>query len=166
MVAPETNSSLQNDAIEEEDEEELEAPPNNNGEVVVPSNNNGEVPNDVVVPLKKPEVASGNGGVERSVDEGGEADADRSQQKPPFSYAQLIVQALLAAKDRRQTLSSIYSFIADMYPYYKLEEKGWKVRACMCVHVWCVHVFVSMVVPLTSKVVTRILVGRVTTRLV
>lgn len=53
--------------------------------------------------------------------------AEKSQQKPPYSYAQLIVQALLAAKDHRQTLSSIYSFISDMYPYYKMEDKGWKV---------------------------------------
>ena len=55
------------------------------------------------------------------------SDSEKNQQKPPFSYAQLIVQALLAAKDHRQTLSSIYSFISDMYPYYKMEDKGWKV---------------------------------------
>lgn len=47
--------------------------------------------------------------------------------KPPYSYAQLIVQALLASGDRRQTLSSIYQFIAEKYPYYRLEDKGWKV---------------------------------------
>ena len=47
--------------------------------------------------------------------------------KPAYSYAQLIVQALLAPKDRRQTLSGIYNFIADKYPFYKLEDKGWKV---------------------------------------
>ena len=48
--------------------------------------------------------------------------------KPPYSYAQLIVQALLAPKDRRQTLSGIYNFIAGKYPFYKLEDKGWKVQ--------------------------------------
>ncbi len=47
--------------------------------------------------------------------------------KPPYSYAQLIVQALLASADHRQTLSGIYSFISDKYPYYKIDEKGWKV---------------------------------------
>ncbi len=47
--------------------------------------------------------------------------------KPPYSYAQLIVQALLASPDHRQTLSGIYSFISDKYPYYKIDEKGWKV---------------------------------------
>lgn len=51
----------------------------------------------------------------------------KKQAKPPYSYAQLIVQALLASKERKQTLSSIYAFISDRYPYYRLEEKGWKV---------------------------------------
>ena len=53
---------------------------------------------------------------------------EKSHQKPAYSYAQLIVQALLASADRRQTLSNIYSFIAEQYPYYRLEDKGWKVR--------------------------------------
>ena len=79
--------------------------------------NHGEVPNDV--------LASKPG--ESNVKDGASIPSDKNQQKPPYSYAQLIVQALLASKDRRQTLSSIYSFISDMYPYYKLEDKGWKV---------------------------------------
>ena len=52
---------------------------------------------------------------------------EKSHQKPPYSYAQLIVQALLASRDRKQTLSNIYQFIAEQYPFYKLEDKGWKV---------------------------------------
>lgn len=52
---------------------------------------------------------------------------DNSSVKPPYSYAQLIVQALLASGDHRQTLSGIYSFISSKYSYYKLEDKGWKV---------------------------------------
>ena len=56
-----------------------------------------------------------------------EKSSEKSQVKPSFSYAQLIVQALLASKDKRQTLSGIYQFIAEKYPYYKLEDKGWKV---------------------------------------
>jgi len=58
---------------------------------------------------------------------GGSDGGEKNNQKPPYSYAQLIVQALLAAKDHRQTLSNIYSFISEMYPYYKMEDKGWKV---------------------------------------
>lgn len=57
----------------------------------------------------------------------GDKEEDKGMVKPPYSYAQLIVQALLAPKDRRQTLSGIYNFIAEKYPFYKLEDKGWKV---------------------------------------
>ncbi len=84
--------------------------------------NHGEVPNDV--------LASKPG--ESNMRDGANIPSDKNQQKPPYSYAQLIVQALLASKDRRQTLSSIYSFISDTYPYYRLEDKGWKVHIiCM-----------------------------------
>ena len=81
--------------------------------------NQGDVPNDVV-PSKPEKSSLGIEGIKIP-------SSERTQQKPPYSYAQLIVQALLASKERRQTLSSIYAYIADMYPYYKLEEKGWKV---------------------------------------
>ncbi|VEL16370.1 unnamed protein product [Protopolystoma xenopodis] len=46
--------------------------------------------------------------------------------KPPFSYAQLIAQALASHPDRQLTLSSIYAFISHHYPYYRLNEKGWQ----------------------------------------
>lgn len=122
VVAPDNSTGFHDNAeVEEEEIEEVEEEVETNT-VEIPTNN-GEVPNDVI-PASKPEAE------EKSVDEdggGSETPADRNLQKPPFSYAQLIVQALLASKDRRQTLSSIYSFIAEMYPYYKLEEKGWKV---------------------------------------
>lgn len=47
--------------------------------------------------------------------------------KPPYSYAQLIVQAIASAIDKQLTLSGIYSFITKNYPYYRTAEKGWQV---------------------------------------
>lgn len=50
--------------------------------------------------------------------------------KPPFSYAQLIVQAISSAPDKQLTLSGIYSYITKHYPYYRTADKGWQVRSC------------------------------------
>ncbi len=48
--------------------------------------------------------------------------------KPPFSYAQLIVQAILSAPEKQMTLSQIYNFISAQYPYYEANNRGWQVR--------------------------------------
>jgi len=48
--------------------------------------------------------------------------------KPPFSYAQLIVQAILSSPDKQMTLSQIYNFITAQYPYYESNNRGWQVR--------------------------------------
>ncbi|XP_029836665.2 forkhead box protein K2 [Ixodes scapularis] len=47
-------------------------------------------------------------------------------QKPPYSYAQLIVQAISSAQDKQLTLSGIYSYITKNYPYYRTADKGWQ----------------------------------------
>lgn len=54
----------------------------------------------------------------------------RDESKPPFSYAQLIVQAITSAVDRQLTLSGIYAYITKNYPYYRNADKGWQV-SCM-----------------------------------
>jgi hypothetical protein len=46
--------------------------------------------------------------------------------KPPFSYAQLIVQAIASTPDHQLTLSGIYSYITKNYPYYRTADKGWQ----------------------------------------
>ena len=57
---------------------------------------------------------------------GGEG-AGKDDGKPPFSYAQLIVQAILSAHDKQLTLSGIYTHITKNYPYYRSADKGWQV---------------------------------------
>ncbi|XP_074648109.1 forkhead box protein K2-like isoform X2 [Tubulanus polymorphus] len=53
-------------------------------------------------------------------------DGPKDDSKPPFSYAQLIVQAISSAPDRQLTLSGIYAYITKNYPYYRTADKGWQ----------------------------------------
>ncbi|XP_059622653.1 forkhead box protein K2 [Phlebotomus argentipes] len=47
--------------------------------------------------------------------------------KPPYSYAQLIVQSISSSPEKQLTLADIYSFISKTYPYYRtIDSKGWQ----------------------------------------
>ena len=49
-----------------------------------------------------------------------------SQEKPKWSYAALIGQALNAAKRGRACLDHIYVYISIVYPFYKRGEQAWQ----------------------------------------
>ncbi|CAL1528825.1 unnamed protein product [Lymnaea stagnalis] len=53
-------------------------------------------------------------------------ESSRDESKPPYSYAQLIVQAVTSAPDKQLTLSGIYAYITKNYPYYRTADKGWQ----------------------------------------
>uniref|UniRef100_A0A4W3HKE3 Forkhead box K2b n=1 Tax=Callorhinchus milii TaxID=7868 RepID=A0A4W3HKE3_CALMI len=55
-----------------------------------------------------------------------DGDSPKDDAKPPYSYAQLIVQAITTAPDRQLTLSGIYAHITKNYPYYRTADKGWQ----------------------------------------
>lgn len=46
--------------------------------------------------------------------------------KPPYSYAQLIIQAIVSGETQQMTLSEIYRYISKHFPYYKMNQKGWQ----------------------------------------
>uniref|UniRef100_A0A8C4NLY7 Forkhead box J3 n=1 Tax=Eptatretus burgeri TaxID=7764 RepID=A0A8C4NLY7_EPTBU len=46
--------------------------------------------------------------------------------KPPYSYANLITFAINSSPRKRMTLSEIYQWICDNFPYYRDAGNGWK----------------------------------------
>ncbi|KAH9426478.1 Forkhead box protein K2, partial [Dermatophagoides pteronyssinus] len=86
------------------------------------NNNNNQDRNQIIhtpsqSPLHYSMMDTSSGGAGNGNDEDG---------KPPYSYAQLIVQAIASAIDKQLTLSGIYTFITKNYPYYRTAEKGWQ----------------------------------------
>ncbi|XP_033095429.1 forkhead box protein J2-like [Anneissia japonica] len=46
--------------------------------------------------------------------------------KPPYSYANLITFAINSSTNKKMTLSEIYQWICDNFPYYREVGNGWK----------------------------------------
>lgn len=50
----------------------------------------------------------------------------RRQEKPPYSYIALIVMAIQHSPTKRLTLSEIYSFLQQRFPFFRGTYQGWK----------------------------------------
>ncbi|XP_072930647.1 uncharacterized protein [Epargyreus clarus] len=46
--------------------------------------------------------------------------------KPPYSYVALITMAIQHSDTKRATLSEIYSYITNRFPFYEKNKKGWQ----------------------------------------
>ncbi|PSN48747.1 hypothetical protein C0J52_08909 [Blattella germanica] len=50
----------------------------------------------------------------------------RRQEKPPYSYIALIVMAIQSSPAKRLTLSEIYTFLQQRFPFFRGSYQGWK----------------------------------------
>ena len=47
-------------------------------------------------------------------------------QKPPYSYVALIAMAIGDSEEKKLTLSGIYQYIVNKFPFYERNRKGWQ----------------------------------------
>ncbi|KAI2807274.1 Forkhead box protein F1 [Blomia tropicalis] len=50
----------------------------------------------------------------------------RRAEKPPYSYIALIVMAIQQSQSKRMTLSEIYQFLQQKFPFFRGSYQGWK----------------------------------------
>ncbi|XP_058807492.1 forkhead box protein A2-like isoform X2 [Phymastichus coffea] len=50
----------------------------------------------------------------------------RRQEKPPYSYIALIVMAIQSSPGKRLTLSEIYTYLQQHFPFFRGAYQGWK----------------------------------------
>ncbi|XP_063751345.1 LOW QUALITY PROTEIN: forkhead box protein I3-A [Eleginops maclovinus] len=46
--------------------------------------------------------------------------------RPPYSYSALIAMAIQSAPQQRRTLSEIYAFVCELFPFYSRSKAGWQ----------------------------------------
>nr|XP_002734694.1 PREDICTED: forkhead box protein I1c [Saccoglossus kowalevskii] len=46
--------------------------------------------------------------------------------RPPYSYSALIAMAIQSAGEKKITLSGIYKYVSDNFPFYKKSKAGWQ----------------------------------------
>lgn len=78
------------------------------------------------VPLKSAAAAAAAANQQSSSRKTTSAPAIRRQEKPPYSYIALIVMAIQNSPIKKLTLSEIYSYLQQKFPFFRGPYQGWK----------------------------------------
>jgi hypothetical protein len=70
--------------------------------------------------------ANSTSGGQQTGNTGGSGGPARKHEKPPYSYIALIVMAIQASPVKRCTLSDIYQFLQQKFPFFRGSYHGWK----------------------------------------
>ncbi|XP_069653315.1 forkhead box protein I2 [Haliaeetus albicilla] len=70
--------------------------------------------------------ASGSAGAERGWPGSSPPQECPRPARPPYSYSALIAMAIHSAPGRRRTLSQIYQYVAENFPFYEKSKAGWQ----------------------------------------
>ncbi|XP_040916746.1 hepatocyte nuclear factor 3-alpha [Toxotes jaculatrix] len=76
-------------------------------------------------PTMSPSMAYGSGGLNRARDNKAFR-RSYPHAKPPYSYISLITMAIQQAPSKMLTLSEIYQWIMDLFPYYRQNQQRWQ----------------------------------------
>lgn len=75
-------------------------------------------------------VAAGSATASATASSGGRTSPSSSgsdpNSKPPYSYVAMIAMAIQKSSQKRATLSEIYSYITETFPYYEKNKKAWQ----------------------------------------
>ncbi|XP_031557251.1 forkhead box protein J3-like [Actinia tenebrosa] len=93
------------------------------GQQLKNNNNNNDACKDKQAVRKAPGSPLDPGAV---LDETEARQHQTRESKPPYSYANLITFAINSSPKKKMTLSEIYQWICDHFPYYKDAGNGWK----------------------------------------
>lgn len=78
--------------------------------------------------IPKPSPIYNRGLMMESTEEIDYSDDSAKDIKPPYSYANMIAQAIFSTEEEKLSLSNIYKFIMDKYAFYRHSQSGWQVR--------------------------------------
>ncbi|XP_001637165.2 forkhead box protein D3-B [Nematostella vectensis] len=81
--------------------------------------------NQAVEPAGNP-VLNSNEELEKEVGDKKQSRRQQSRGKPPYSYIALICMAITSSPQRQLTLSEIYDFISQRFPFYQTCSIKWK----------------------------------------